>query len=151
MWVKCVLVWNSQPLTSIFGLVYSSIKKIRLECRLHPSHSMWDCNNRKLRGCLHQYSKIINLSFYCHQIHLKKFPTQKILKKFFIAWWGSWGSWSCNQNSRSRFRSLTKSERLDQQSRRFIIKEVKIKIHLINFLIVELLGAFLLSGKYHNH
>ena len=40
MWVKCVLVWNSQPLTSIFGLVNSSIKKMRLECRLHPSHSM---------------------------------------------------------------------------------------------------------------
>ena len=36
MRVKCVLVWNSQPLTSIFGLVNSSIKKMRL----HPSHSM---------------------------------------------------------------------------------------------------------------
>ena len=40
MWVKCVLVWYSQPLTSIFGLVNSSIKKMRLECCLHPSHSM---------------------------------------------------------------------------------------------------------------
>ena len=40
MWVKCVLVWFSQPLTSIFGLVNSSIKKRWLECHLHPSHSM---------------------------------------------------------------------------------------------------------------
>ena len=40
MWVKCVLVWYSQPPTSIFGLVNSSIKKIRLECCLHPLHSM---------------------------------------------------------------------------------------------------------------
>ena len=40
MWVKCVLVWYSQPLTSIFGLVNSNIKKMRLECCLHPSHSM---------------------------------------------------------------------------------------------------------------
>ena len=40
MWVKCVLVWYSQPLTSIFGVVNSSIKKMRVECRLHPSHSM---------------------------------------------------------------------------------------------------------------
>ena len=40
MWVKCVLVRYSQPLTSIFGLVNSSVMKIRLECRLHPSHSM---------------------------------------------------------------------------------------------------------------
>ena len=40
MWVKCVLFWYSQPLTSIFGLVHSSIKKMRQECRLHPSHSM---------------------------------------------------------------------------------------------------------------
>ena len=40
MWVKCVLVWYSQPPTSIFGLVNSSIKKVRLECRLHPSHFM---------------------------------------------------------------------------------------------------------------
>ena len=29
-----------QPLTSIFGLVNSNIKKMRLECRLHHSHSM---------------------------------------------------------------------------------------------------------------
>ena len=43
MWVKCVLVWYSQPLTSIFGLVHSSIKKMRLECCLHPSHSMGVC------------------------------------------------------------------------------------------------------------
>ena len=40
MWVKCVLVWYSQPLTSIFGLVNSSIKNMRLECPLHHSHSM---------------------------------------------------------------------------------------------------------------
>ena len=40
LWVKCVLVWNSQPLTSIFGFLNSNIKKMRLECRLHPSHSM---------------------------------------------------------------------------------------------------------------
>ena len=40
MWVKCVLVWYSQPLTSTFGLVNRSIKKMSLECRLHPSHSM---------------------------------------------------------------------------------------------------------------
>ena len=39
MWVKCVLVRNSQLLTSTFGLVNSSIMKMRLECRLHPSHS----------------------------------------------------------------------------------------------------------------
>ena len=32
--MKCVLVCYSQPLTSIFGLVNSSIKKMRLECRL---------------------------------------------------------------------------------------------------------------------
>ena len=38
--MKCVLVWYSQPLTSTFGLVNSSIKKMRLKCRLHPSHSM---------------------------------------------------------------------------------------------------------------
>ena len=38
--MKCVLIWYSQPLTSIFGLVNSSIKKMSLECRLHPSHSM---------------------------------------------------------------------------------------------------------------
>ena len=43
MWVKCVLVWYSQQLTSIFGLVNSSIKKMRLECLLHPSHSMGWC------------------------------------------------------------------------------------------------------------
>ena len=40
MWVKCVLVWYGQPLTSTFGLVNSSIKKMRLECCLHPTHSM---------------------------------------------------------------------------------------------------------------
>ena len=40
MWVKCALVWYSQPLTSIFGWANSSIKKMRLECCLHPSHSM---------------------------------------------------------------------------------------------------------------
>ena len=34
------LVWYSQPLTSIFSLVNSSFKKMRMECRLHPSHSM---------------------------------------------------------------------------------------------------------------
>ena len=38
--MKCVLVWYSQPLTSIFGLINSCIKKMRLECHLHPSHSM---------------------------------------------------------------------------------------------------------------
>ena len=40
MQVKCALAWYSQPLTSIFDLVNSSIKKMRLECCLHPSHSM---------------------------------------------------------------------------------------------------------------
>ena len=39
----CVFVWNSQPLNSIFGLVNSSIKKIRLEWGLHPIHSMICC------------------------------------------------------------------------------------------------------------
>ena len=38
MWVLCVLFWYSQPL---FGLVNSSIKKIRLEWRLHHTHSMF--------------------------------------------------------------------------------------------------------------
>ena len=49
MWVKCVLVWYSQPLTSIFGLVNSSIKKTRLECCLHPSHSMVKTINQKIK------------------------------------------------------------------------------------------------------
>ena len=40
MCVKGVLVWYSQTLTSIFGLVNSSIKNMRLECLLHPSHSI---------------------------------------------------------------------------------------------------------------
>ena len=34
------VVSYSQPLTSIFGLVNSSIKEMRLEWRLHPLHSM---------------------------------------------------------------------------------------------------------------
>ena len=38
---ECSVFWSiSQQLTSIFGLVNSSMKKMRLECRLHPSHSM---------------------------------------------------------------------------------------------------------------
>ena len=39
IWVKCVLVWYSQPLTSMFGLVNRSIKKMRMECCLQLSHS----------------------------------------------------------------------------------------------------------------
>ena len=34
-------------LTSIFGLVNSSIKKIGLECHLHPSHSMGQLTNER--------------------------------------------------------------------------------------------------------
>ena len=44
MLVKCVLLWYSQPLTSIFGLVNGSIKKMRLDCCLHPLHSMIPLN-----------------------------------------------------------------------------------------------------------
>ena len=47
MWLKCVLVQYSQPLTSIFGLVNSRIKKMRLDCRLHPSHSMLTSHPRE--------------------------------------------------------------------------------------------------------
>ena len=62
MWVICVLVLFSQPLTSIFGLVNSSIKKMRLECCLHPSHSMAEVLAYKINpnsdwgliGCLFQ-------------------------------------------------------------------------------------------------
>ena len=61
MWVKCVLVWYSQLLTSVFGLVNSIIKKMRLECRLHPSHSISvfsnSLNNPKFGGS--QKSKIL--------------------------------------------------------------------------------------------
>ena len=39
MWVICVLVWYSQPLTSIFGLVNSSIKKIRSDASI--LHTLW--------------------------------------------------------------------------------------------------------------
>ena len=63
MWVKCVLVWYSQPLTSIFGLVNNSIKKIRLECCLHPSHSMRYCPYSTLIKANCQQRKKILLIF----------------------------------------------------------------------------------------
>ena len=51
MWVIRVLVWYSQPLPSIFGLKNSSIKKIRLEWRLHPTHSMPSCWEKNTVCC----------------------------------------------------------------------------------------------------
>ena len=53
MWVKCVLV--CQPLPSIFGLVNTSNKKIRLKWRLHPSHVHTLC----------AYCTLFNLSSFC--------------------------------------------------------------------------------------
>ena len=67
MWVICVLVWYSQPLTSIFGLVNSSIKKIRLEWRLHPTHSM----DRGHSDTNLQVSQMINpVSPFCNLLRL---------------------------------------------------------------------------------
>ena len=40
LWVKYVLFWYSHPLSSIFSLINSSIKKMWLECCLHPWPSM---------------------------------------------------------------------------------------------------------------
>ena len=61
MWVLCVLVWYSQPLPSIFGLVNSSIKKISLKWRLHPAHSMQKTKpNTEVRANLFQ-QKMLSL------------------------------------------------------------------------------------------
>ena len=91
MWVKCVLVWYSQPLTSIFGLVNSRIKKMRLQCRLHPSHSMSWCMcsvqhfNHKLQILIWGVLNQENISQFCAVVI--SFPTMGasfMLKNYWI-------------------------------------------------------------------
>ena len=82
MLVKCILVWYSQPLTSIFGLGYGSIKKMRLECHLHPSHSMISCHDNLLQ--------LICLTFFLLQFTFNiPSPSSNLLQSdhFFFFFW----------------------------------------------------------------
>ena len=89
----CDLVWYSQPLTSIFCLVNSGIKKSRIESNLHPKLSMLRTDYKEIvklatpfykHPWLHMWNKL----WCCHVLWCQK--CQSLIHNQWCSWEDGW-------------------------------------------------------------